>query len=113
MDGIHYENVLVENGLETFAFENLKSLERKNRWKNTSYHLAFPLSAHTIALRNSSLRLSPVRIAGLSPGRTDYLMPWKTASRLAKTIFLTLIVSSCFNSWAKDLLERIAGECNV
>ena len=30
MDGIHYENVLVENGLETFAFEKLKSLEKKH-----------------------------------------------------------------------------------
>ena len=26
--GIHYENVIVENGVEHVAFENLKSLEK-------------------------------------------------------------------------------------
>ena len=59
VDGIHYENVLVENGLETFAFENLKSLERKNRWKNTSYHLAFPLCRPLLLSLVLSCLLSP------------------------------------------------------
>ena len=73
VDGIHY--LLVENGLENFVFENLKNLEKTHRRKSKPFHLAFPLLAHPTAHRNCSLLLLPLRIAGLSPRRTDYLMP--------------------------------------
>ena len=85
-----------ENAIENVAFENLKNREKTYRRKNKSYHLAFP--AH----RNCFLRLLPLKIAGLSPRKIDYLMPWKIDSRLAKTLSLALTVSS----WSSSVLMK-------
>ena len=97
VDRIHYENVNVENAIENFAFEILKSLEKTDRWRNKPYHLAFPLLTHPTPHQDCSLRLLHVRIAGLFPRRTDYLIPWKIDSLLAKTLSLALTVSSFFS----------------
>ena len=62
MFGIHYENMI-----ENVAFENMKNLEKTHRRKNKPYHLAFRLLAHPTVHRSCSLRLLPLRFAGLSP----------------------------------------------
>ena len=101
MYGIHYENMIVENAIENFAFENLKNLEKTDHRRNKLYHLAFPLLTHPTAHQDCSLRLLPVRVAGLSPRRTGYLIPRKTDSLLAKTLSLASTVCS----WSSFLLS--------
>ena len=102
--GVHYENMIVENAIENFAFENLKSLEKTDRWRTKPYHLAFPLLTHPTPHRDCSLRLLHWRIAGLFPRRTDYLILWKIDSLLAKTLSLALTVSS----WSSSVLPPLS-----